>query len=94
VPRPAEAKKHFTKACLAGHGKVCETVAMATLDLGRATAFYEKACGLGVTGSCFQAGYVLYEGRKGLKKDKKKGAQLLGKACEAGHSMACQILGR
>ena len=55
-------------------------------------AALQLACNGGDAKSCFDLG-VLYEGGKGVPKDKTKAAGLYRKACDAGSASGCFALG-
>ena len=86
----------FRKACYGGEYEGCTWLGNMRQDgLGGmkssakiANKFYEKGCKEGSALACYKLALNTSAGA-GTKKDKAKAAELMGKACQAGHAEAC-----
>ncbi len=87
----------FRKACYGGEYEGCTWLGnMRQEGLGGmksspkiANKFYEKGCKEGSSLACYKLGLNTRAGT-GTKKDKTKAAELIQKACQAGHEPACK----
>jgi TPR repeat protein len=97
----AGALKLYEQSCNAGYGSGCNDLAFAyyrgegvpAVDLPRAIPYWQKACDLGKTKSCYFAGRLMDP-----VKDSVRATALLGKACDAKDGVpetgkACGALG-
>ncbi len=61
-------------------------------DFSKAKGYFEKACGLNISGGCGALG-ALYNDGEGVEKDLIKAAYLYSKACELKEGDGCGALG-
>jgi TPR repeat protein len=81
--------------CTLGSGPGCNLAGRAhefghgaPVDLGKALAFYERACDEGYMGGCYNVAVTVENGR-GTPRDEARAAALYLKVCEAGSQVAC-----
>ncbi len=79
------------QACVLGQAIACTArgVALVNDEPKGAVASFAKGCDAGEPTSCMQLGLMYKEGKGMRKKNEKKAAELLKKACDAGLKDAC-----
>lgn len=85
----------YSKSCQNKNAEDCHSLgdyySEAGKDMKKAMDFYEKACTLGNTKSCFRMAYK-YDLGEGVKEDNVKAQQYYEQACEQNYGVSCHNL--
>ena len=94
------ANKYFKIACeQEGSAEGCYMLAEsyyigrgASANPAKAIEYYVKACNLGETAGCYDAGEIYSKGEGEIKADSKKAKEFYDKSCKLGTKEACEKL--
>ncbi len=100
IPENAsEGVRYYRLGCEGGNLDACYNVGAAysrgkgvRQDGVEATRIFKETCEKGEMWSCASYGQILYRGDNGVRRDRRKGRQLLEQGCNAGAPLGCQVL--